>query len=91
MQVIQDDIRRRNKTASKWQLLGEGSVQIGRNEEESKTSSNTNPSLPLATITEVQYENIEELMTEFCKVPLLDDFVEPVGKRYPEVSYFASF
>ena len=36
-------------------------------------------------ITDVQYENAEALMTEFCKVPFLAEFSRPVSLLHPEV------
>ena len=38
-------------------------------------------------ITEVQYENVEALMNEFCKVPFLAEFSRPVSLLHPEVSF----
>ena len=36
-------------------------------------------------ITEAQYENVEALMTEFCKVPFLAEFSRPVSLLHPEL------
>ena len=37
-------------------------------------------------ITDVEYENVEALMSEFCKVPFLAEFSRPVSLLHPEVS-----
>jgi len=36
-------------------------------------------------ITDVQYENAEAIMTEFCKVPFLAEFSRPVSLLHPEM------
>lgn len=41
-------------------------------------------------ITDVQYENVEALMTEFCKVPFLAEFSRPVSLLHPEVCVVCS-
>lgn len=38
-------------------------------------------------ITEEEYENLEALMIQFCRVPLLAEFSRPVALLHPEVSY----
>ena len=40
---------------------------------------------PVPPITEVEYENIEALLEQFCKVPLLSEFSRPVSLLHPEV------
>lgn len=37
-------------------------------------------------ITDVEYENIEALIEQFCRVPLLSEFSRPVALLHPEVS-----
>lgn len=37
------------------------------------------------TITPEQYQNLQELMTQFCRVPLLAEFSRPVSLLHPEV------
>jgi hypothetical protein len=37
-------------------------------------------------ITWSEYENLQELMTQFCRVPLLSEFSRPVSVLHPEVS-----
>lgn len=41
---------------------------------------------PVPPITEADYENVEALMENFCKVPLLAEFSRPVALLHPEVS-----
>ena len=36
-------------------------------------------------ISEGEYENLEEMMTQFCRVPLLAEFSRPVALLHPEV------
>lgn len=36
-------------------------------------------------ITEAEYDNLQELMTQFCRVPLLSEFSRPVSILHPEV------
>ena len=50
-----------------------------------------NPGVPtmddiVPPITDVEYENVEALMSEFCKVPFLAEFSRPVSLLHPEVS-----
>ncbi|KAG7362189.1 bromodomain containing protein [Nitzschia inconspicua] len=40
---------------------------------------------PVEPITQVQYEKLKELMTHFCKVPLLAEFSRPVAVLHPEL------
>lgn len=37
-------------------------------------------------ITEAEYENLEALMKQFCRVPLLAEFSRPISLLHPEVS-----
>ena len=41
---------------------------------------------PVKPITAVEYENLEALMVQFCRVPLLAEFSRPVSLLHPEVS-----
>lgn len=41
-------------------------------------------------ITEAEYENLKNLMTQFCRVPLLSEFSRPVSILHPEVSALQS-
>lgn len=43
---------------------------------------------PVPPITESHYQNLDALMNEFCKVPLLAEFSRPVALLHPEVSIF---
>lgn len=38
-------------------------------------------------ITDAQYENLDSMMVQFCRVPLLAEFSRPVALLHPEVSY----
>ena len=40
---------------------------------------------PAPPITDAQYENVEALMNEFCRVPFLAEFSRPVSLLHPEV------
>jgi hypothetical protein len=40
---------------------------------------------PTQPITEAQYKKLEEVMKQFCKVPLLAEFSRPVAVLHPEV------
>ena len=40
---------------------------------------------PAPPITDTQYENVEALMNEFCRVPFLAEFSRPVSLLHPEV------
>lgn len=40
------------------------------------------------SITDEEYENLESLMIQFCRVPLLAEFSRPVTIMHPEVSQF---
>jgi hypothetical protein len=41
---------------------------------------------PFPPITEEEYENVEKLMMQFCRVPLLAEFSRPVSLLHPDVS-----
>jgi hypothetical protein len=41
---------------------------------------------PVTPITDVEYENLEALFVQFCRVPLLAEFSRPVALLHPEVS-----
>lgn len=41
---------------------------------------------PVPAINDAQYENVEALMSVFCKVPFLAEFSRPVALLHPEVS-----
>lgn len=41
---------------------------------------------PFPRITNEEYENVEKLMMQFCRVPLLAEFSRPVSLLHPEVS-----
>jgi hypothetical protein len=41
---------------------------------------------PVKPITDVEYENLEALFVQFCRVPLLAEFSRPVALLHPEVS-----
>ena len=41
---------------------------------------------PFPPVTEEEYENVEKLMMQFCRVPLLAEFSRPVSLLHPEVS-----
>jgi hypothetical protein len=41
---------------------------------------------PVEPITDVEYENLEALMVQFCRVPLLSEFSRPVAVLHKEVS-----
>uniref|UniRef100_A0A7S1VTX3 Bromo domain-containing protein n=1 Tax=Grammatophora oceanica TaxID=210454 RepID=A0A7S1VTX3_9STRA len=49
--------------------------------------ANIGPTLddPAPPITEQEYQNIEALMVQFCKVPLLAEFSRPVSLLHPEL------
>jgi hypothetical protein len=54
-----------------------------------KPSSNTaHPTMddPVKPITDVEYQNLQSLMVQFCRVPLLAEFSRPVALLHPEVS-----
>lgn len=56
-----------------------------------KSSSPTNPAHPsmedpVKPISNAEYENLEQLMIQFCRVPLLAEFSRPVALLHPEVS-----
>ena len=38
-------------------------------------------------ITSVEYQNLEQVMVQFCRVPLLAEFSRPVSLLHPEVSF----
>ena len=38
-------------------------------------------------VTEAQYENLESMMIQFCRVPLLAEFSRPVALLHPEVRH----
>lgn len=40
---------------------------------------------PVPDITDVEYENVEQLMVQFCRVPLLAEFSRPVSLLHPEL------
>jgi len=37
-------------------------------------------------VTDAQYESLESMMIQFCRVPLLAEFSRPVALLHPEVS-----
>jgi hypothetical protein len=37
------------------------------------------------TITDAEYQNLKEMMSQFCRVPLLSEFSRPVAMLHPEV------
>lgn len=41
---------------------------------------------PVKPITDVEYVNLQNLMVQFCRVPLLAEFSRPVSLLHPEVS-----
>ncbi|KAL3941278.1 MAG: hypothetical protein SGARI_000654, partial [Bacillariaceae sp.] len=41
---------------------------------------------PTEAITEAEYKKLDEVMSQFCKVPLLAEFSRPVAVLHPEVS-----
>ncbi len=43
---------------------------------------------PAPPITDIDYENVQALMEQFCKVPLLSEFSRPVSLLHPEVRIF---
>lgn len=43
---------------------------------------------PTTPITSEEYENLEQLMVQFCRVPLLAEFSRPVALLHPEVRTF---
>lgn len=51
-------------------------------------SSSNAPSMddPVPKISDAEYENLEALMVQFCRVPLLAEFSRPVSLLHPEVS-----
>ena len=42
---------------------------------------------PTTAITDAEYDNLEALMKQFCRVPLLAEFSRPVSLLHPEVSW----
>ena len=40
---------------------------------------------PAPKIKDAEYENLEALMIQFCRVPLLAEFSRPVSLLHPEV------
>jgi hypothetical protein len=58
------------------------------------TSATTaTPSLDdsIPDLTDAEYENLEALMVQFCRVPLLAEFSRPVALLHPEVSIMLIF
>jgi hypothetical protein len=51
----------------------------------SSTSSGLSIEDPYPEITNEEYENVEKLMMQFCRVPLLAEFSRPVSLLHPEV------
>jgi hypothetical protein len=51
------------------------------------TNAGDGPSVddPVAPITDTEYKNLETLMKQFCRVPLLAEFSRPVALLHPEV------
>jgi hypothetical protein len=45
---------------------------------------------PTVPITNAEYENLELLMIQFCRVPLLAEFSRPVALLHPEVCLFCA-
>jgi hypothetical protein len=43
-------------------------------------------SRPVDPVSEVEWENLDALMNQFCRVPLLAEFSRPVSLLHPEVS-----
>jgi hypothetical protein len=41
---------------------------------------------PAPPITDIDYENVQALMEQFCKVPLLSEFSRPVSLLHPELT-----
>jgi hypothetical protein len=42
---------------------------------------------PVTAISDVEYENFEQVMIQFCRVPLLAEFSRPVSLLHPEVRF----
>jgi hypothetical protein len=52
------------------------------------TNAGDGPSVddPVPPITDTEYKNLDTLMKQFCRVPLLAEFSRPVALLHPEVS-----
>jgi hypothetical protein len=57
------------------------------------TAATATPSLDdsIPDLTDAEYENLEALMVQFCRVPLLAEFSRPVALLHPEVSVMLIF
>lgn len=58
----------------------------------SAAKAQKNPAAPtmddvIQPITAAEYENLQALMVQFCRVPLLAEFSRPVSLLHPEVKY----
>lgn len=74
-------------TPTKKSKKRKASTSPGRSRRKAVASSDE-PSVqdPVPRITDVEYENVVNLMEQFCKVPLLSEFSRPVSLLHPEVS-----
>jgi len=61
------------------------STSPGRSKKKAAASHAPTLNDPVPPITDVDYENVEALMEQFCKVPLLAEFSRPVALLHPEV------
>jgi hypothetical protein len=92
--------------AEKSDKKKEAELQPPKKTEEKKkprkksTGSKTSPKLikssvptmddPIKPITAAEYENLQALLVQFCRVPLLAEFSRPVSLLHPEVCIYTN-
>lgn len=62
------------------------STSPGRSRKKASVAGPLSIDDPVPPITDVEYRNIEDMMQQFCRVPLLAEFSRPVALLHPEVS-----
>lgn len=67
------------------------STSPGRSRKKAHTAGHVTVDDPVPPISDVEYENLETLMEQFCRVPLLSEFSRPVALLHPEVSFAKVF
>jgi hypothetical protein len=85
--VDEDAAQRQTPTKSKKKPAKKKNVPSPK-KKSSPVSVKLGPSLddPVPEITDKEYSNLEDLMVQFCRVPLLAEFSRPVSLLHPEVS-----
>ena len=85
--VDEDAAQRPTPTKSKKKPAKKKNVPSPK-KKSSPVSVKLGPSLddPVPEMTDEEYSNLEDLMVQFCRVPLLAEFSRPVSLLHPEVS-----